>query len=202
LKLLHLETIVFSDATLSDIKRCVMLRFVAVPVLKYSEKFYHFAKRRMEVMCGRSFEDGGVAALPQLLQFDIRLQLTERRIPAECRVSLRLPPTEPEVNNQSLVISLNINIIPELLKEHSRIFCSDLRRYDMNGRSQMQGGKNWILLKEINATGSSETLIDRKSGKTTYVLLWDRMEGAWLWTLVRMSSSHFSDKRHLFVAQK
>ncbi len=24
-------------------------------------------------------------------------------------------------------------------------------RYDMNGRSQMQGGKNWILSKEINA---------------------------------------------------
>jgi hypothetical protein len=31
-------------------------------------------------------------------------------------------------------------------------------------------------------TGSSETLIGRKSGKTTYVPLWDRMEGAWLWT--------------------
>jgi hypothetical protein len=25
------------------------------------------------------------------------------------------------------------------------------RRYDMNGRSQMQGGKHWILPKEINA---------------------------------------------------
>jgi hypothetical protein len=25
------------------------------------------------------------------------------------------------------------------------------RRYDMNGRSQMQGGKNWVLPKEINA---------------------------------------------------
>jgi hypothetical protein len=25
------------------------------------------------------------------------------------------------------------------------------RRYDMKGRSQMQGGKNWILPKEINA---------------------------------------------------
>jgi hypothetical protein len=25
------------------------------------------------------------------------------------------------------------------------------RRYEMNGRSQMQGGKNWILLKELNA---------------------------------------------------
>jgi hypothetical protein len=25
------------------------------------------------------------------------------------------------------------------------------RRYDMNGRSQMQGGKSWILPKEIDA---------------------------------------------------
>jgi hypothetical protein len=31
-------------------------------------------------------------------------------------------------------------------------------------------------------TGFSETLIGWKSGKTTYVPLWDRMEGAWLWT--------------------
>jgi hypothetical protein len=31
-------------------------------------------------------------------------------------------------------------------------------------------------------TGSSETLIGWKSGKTTFVPLWERMEGAWLWT--------------------
>jgi hypothetical protein len=31
-------------------------------------------------------------------------------------------------------------------------------------------------------TGSSETLRCWKSGKTTYVSLWGRMEGAWLWT--------------------
>jgi hypothetical protein len=43
------------------------------------------------------------------------------------------------------------------------------RRYDTNGRSQMQGGKNWILLKEKMQTGSAETLIGWKSGKTTYV---------------------------------
>jgi hypothetical protein len=29
-------------------------------------------------------------------------------------------------------------------------------------------------------TGSSGTLIDWKSGQTTFVPLWDRMEGAWL----------------------
>jgi hypothetical protein len=33
-------------------------------------------------------------------------------------------------------------------------------------------------------TGSSETLIGWKSGKSTYVSLRDRMEGAWLWTLI------------------
>jgi hypothetical protein len=56
----------------------------------------------------------------------------------------------------------------------------------MNGRSQIQEGKNWILPQEIYGemqTGSSETLIGWKSGKTTYVPVWDRMEGAWQWTL-------------------
>jgi hypothetical protein len=33
-------------------------------------------------------------------------------------------------------------------------------------------------------TGSSVTLIGWKSGKTTYVPLWVRMEGAWLRTLL------------------
>ncbi len=32
-------------------------------------------------------------------------------------------------------------------------------------------------------TGSSGTLIGWKSGQTTFVPLWDRMEGAWLRTL-------------------
>jgi hypothetical protein len=47
----------------------------------------------------------------------------------------------------------------------------------------MQGGKNWILTKDTNKTGSSETLIGWKSRKTTDIPLWDRMEGTWLWTL-------------------
>ncbi len=52
---------------------------------------------------------------------------------------------------------------------------------DMNGRFQMQGGKNWFLPKEMNANSSSGTLIGWKSGQTTFIPLWDRMEGAWLW---------------------
>jgi hypothetical protein len=31
-------------------------------------------------------------------------------------------------------------------------------------------------------TGSSDTLIGWKSGQTTFVPLWDQMEGSWLWT--------------------
>jgi hypothetical protein len=36
------------------------------------------------------------------------------------------------------------------LLRQNPVFTS-LRRYDMNGRFKMQGGKNWILLKEKNA---------------------------------------------------
>jgi len=50
----------------------------------------------------------------------------------------------------------------------------------------MQRGKNWILPKEIMQTGSSESLIGWKSGKTTYVPLMDRMGGTWLWTLEKL----------------
>jgi hypothetical protein len=53
----------------------------------------------------------------------------------------------------------------------------------------MQGGKNWILLKEINANCSSEALIGWKSLKTTYFPLWGRLEGAWLWTLDNISAA-------------
>jgi hypothetical protein len=50
----------------------------------------------------------------------------------------------------------------------------------MKVRSQMQGGKNWIL-----HTGSSETLIGWKSGKNNLCSsMGDRMEGALLWTHV------------------
>ncbi len=35
-------------------------------------------------------------------------------------------------------------------------------------------------------TDSTGTLIGWKSGQTTFVPLWDRMEGAWLWTLEKV----------------
>jgi hypothetical protein len=50
-------------------------------------------------------------------------------------------------------------------------------------------------------TGSSVTLIGWKSGQTTFIPLWDRMEGAWLWTQVwvrratrRLISSRYVSK--------
>ncbi len=58
-----------------------------------------------------------------------------------------------------------------------------LRRYDMYGRFQMKGGENWLCRNRSMQTGSFGTLIDWKSCQTTFVPLWDRMEGAWLRTL-------------------
>ncbi len=54
--------------------------------------------------------------------------------------------------------------------------------YDMIGRSQMQGGKNWILPKDINANRFFWDSHWLEIWKNTFVPLWDRMEGAWLWT--------------------
>ena len=53
----------------------------------------------------------------------------------------------------------------------------------MNGRFQIQGDKNWILPKEMNANRFFWGLsLAGNLVKTTLVPLWDRMEGAWLWT--------------------
>ncbi len=60
---------------------------------------------------------------------------------------------------------------------------------------QYRGGTTWtgdLKCREVKTgffrkrwmqTSSSGTLIGWKSGKTTFVPLWDRMEGSWLWTL-------------------
>jgi hypothetical protein len=45
--------------------------------------------------------------------------------------------------------------------------------------------KTGLLRKRLMHTGSSGTLICWKSGQTTFFPLWDRMEGAWLWTQYR-----------------
>jgi hypothetical protein len=48
----------------------------------------------------------------------------------------------------------------------------------MNGKSQIQGCKNWILPKDKNVNRFYRDLIGWKSGKTTYVPLRDRTERA------------------------
>jgi hypothetical protein len=61
----------------------------------------------------------------------------------------------------------------------------------MNGIFQMQGGKNRFYRNRSMQTGSSGTLIGWKSGQTTFVPLWERMEGVWLRTLVKPLLSHY-----------
>ncbi len=61
--------------------------------------------------------------------------------------------------------------------------CNSLRRYYMNGRFKYREVKTGFCRKTGMQTGSSGTLIGWESGHSTYVPLWDRMEGAWLWTL-------------------
>jgi hypothetical protein len=57
-------------------------------------------------------------------------------------------------------------------------------------------------------TGSSGTLIGWKSGQTTFVPLWDRMEGAWLQTQVSrarampLSFENISVFRELHIRDK
>ncbi len=57
------------------------------------------------------------------------------------------------------------------------------RRYDMNGRFQMQGGKTVFCRKRWMQSGSSGTLIGLEIWSNHFCpSIWDRMEGAWLWT--------------------
>jgi hypothetical protein len=56
----------------------------------------------------------------------------------------------------------------------------------MNGRSQMQGSKKVILPKDMDKCKSVFLRLSfarNLENHLRYVLLWDRMEGAWLWTL-------------------
>jgi hypothetical protein len=54
------------------------------------------------------------------------------------------------------------------------------------GDFQCREVKTGFCQKKLMQTGSSQTLIGWKSDQTTYLPLWDRMEGAWLWTQARL----------------
>jgi hypothetical protein len=55
------------------------------------------------------------------------------------------------------------------------------RRYDMKGKFQMQGGKNWILPKEINANRFFWDPHWLEIG-SNHVFPSMGPEGSWLWT--------------------
>ncbi len=56
------------------------------------------------------------------------------------------------------------------------------RRWTWTGDFKCREVKTGFCRNRSMKTGSSGTLIGWKSGQTTYFPLWDRMEGAWLWT--------------------
>ncbi len=59
------------------------------------------------------------------------------------------------------------------------------RRYDIwKGDFKCGEIKTGFFRNRSMQTGSPGTLIGLKFGQTTYLPLWDRMEGAWLWTQV------------------
>ncbi len=58
----------------------------------------------------------------------------------------------------------------------------DQRRWTWTGDFKCREVKTGFCRKRWTQTGSSGTLIGWKSGQTTFIPLWDRMEGAWLWT--------------------
>ncbi len=76
----------------------------------------------------------------------------------------------------------------------ARLESAKQRQYDMNGIFQMQGGKNWILPKKITANRFFWDSHCWKSGQTTFVPLWDLMEGAWLRTQEEFSRSKNLDR--------
>jgi hypothetical protein len=62
------------------------------------------------------------------------------------------------------------------------------RRWTWTGDFKCREVKTGFCRKRWTQTGSSGTLIGWKSGQTTFIPLWDRMEGAWLWTQERGGS--------------
>ncbi len=66
------------------------------------------------------------------------------------------------------------------------------RRWTWTGDFKCREVKTGFCRKRWTQTGSSGTLIGWKSGQTTFIPLWDRMEGAWLWTLYCMCLSPHS----------
>jgi hypothetical protein len=83
---------------------------------------------------------------------------------------------------------------------HNARCVTDLRRWTWTGDFKCREVKTGFCRKRWTKTGSSGTLIGWKSGQTTFIPLWDRMEGAWLWTL--MSRYLFTIKHETWAVVK
>jgi hypothetical protein len=84
-----------------------------------------------------------------------------------------------------IFIQLQLNRLRRRCKAWWTNHSSDLllRRWTWTGDFNFREVKTGFCRKRWTQTGSSGTLIGWKSGQTTFIPLWDRMEGAWLWTL-------------------
>ncbi len=83
----------------------------------------------------------------------------------------------PTIQSHSFTVCFRI--IREASKTHFRF---EPRRWTWTGDFKCREVKTGFCRKRWTQTGSSATLIGWKSGQTTFIPLWDRMEGAWLWT--------------------
>jgi hypothetical protein len=76
---------------------------------------------------------------------EVRSQFKEKAYKPTVHLHSHAPSIRSQTVNQFALISFRkIQFLPPCSRDL-------LRLYDMNGRSQMQGGKNWILPKEIHA---------------------------------------------------
>ena len=85
---------------------------------------------------------------------------------------------EISVNSAFLRRNCNVSLITFSNFQANRV----QRRWSWTGDFKCREVKTGFYRKKWGQTGSSGTLIGWKSGQTTFVPLWDRMEGAWLWT--------------------
>ena len=74
----------------------------------------------------------------------------------------------------------------------SKVEPPSLRRYDMNGRSQMQGGKKMDF---VESDKCKPVLMRLLLAWKPYVLVWDLIKGAWQWILEQVNTFQKSSRR-------
>ncbi len=115
--------------------------------------------------------------LPYVSFLRVRTHLFAIICPPGCpdtAISIRFPPGCPNPPDGPNFPSWMSWLLPHF---------SLLRRWTWTVDFKCREVKTGFCRKRWTQTGSSGTLIGWKSGQTTFIPLWDRMEGAWLWTL-------------------